>query len=877
MRRMSRLIVTLLTAALTFLIAVPAEALGEPELPPGFQESVVIDGIAEPTTFRFAADGRIFVAEKTGKIRIFDDLDDEEPVRFADLSTNVYNAADRGLLGMALDPEFPEQPYVYVLYAYDHELGAPGEAPRWGEPGDTTDECSEPKGANECLVSARLSRLTAEGDEMVAEEVLVEDWCQQFSSHSIGDLEFADDGALYASGGDGASWIAADYGQFGEPRNPCGDPPGGVGGEMEPPTAEGGALRSQDLRTPSDPTGLDGTIVRVDPDTGAGLPGNPLFSSGDANARRIVAYGFRNPFRFAIDPRTDEVYVGNVGWLKIDEIDRFAGIPSQAYNSGWPCYEGAGQNLGYELIGLDVCEGLYAEPGSTAPAFFEYGHEDGISPEDPCPHSSGTAVSGIAIEDGSSFPDSYDGALFFADSVRGCIYAMLAGEDERPDPSTVFPFAIDAGLYPGVDLQFGPDGALYYLAMFSEGFGPGSIHRIEYFAGNQPPIARLTADPEWGTETALEVNLDASESEDPDGDPLAYEWDLDGDGEFDPPSSEATATETYDGPASHEVAVRVADPHGGSSIARVTIYPGETPPQPEIIAPTADFKWGVGEEIEFEGEANDTQDGEIPATSLDWGIRQLHCPDACHAHQLPAFPAVASGDLTAPDHDYPTRIELTLTAKDSRGLSGAVTTTIEPRTVDLAIDSEPSGLSLGAGLMLAATPFALRAIEGSNVTLVAPQSQVLGDRTYNWLEWSDGGERVHQVLADEPGAYTATYDGGEQPDDGGLTPPAILPAPDRPSLLRPAPDRPPLLRVRARRAIHFGTARFLFSVTDDDARFLCKLDRRPLAPCRSPRVYRNLRPGRHVFRVFAVDASGAPISQRRVFRWQVPAKAPSRR
>ena len=78
--------------------------------------------------------------------------------------------------------------------------------------------------------------------------MLIEDWCQQFPSHSIGDLEFGADGALYASGGEGASFDYADYGQSGNPRNPCGDPPGGSGGTQTPPTAEGGALRAQDLR-----------------------------------------------------------------------------------------------------------------------------------------------------------------------------------------------------------------------------------------------------------------------------------------------------------------------------------------------------------------------------------------------------------------------------------------------------------------------------------------------------------------------------------------------------------------------------------------------------------------------------------------------------
>jgi hypothetical protein len=105
---------------------------------------------------------------------------------FADLSTNVHNFWDRGLLGVALHPEFPTVPYVYVLYTYDHILGDTTPAPRWGTAGVLADPCPDPPGAttNGCVVSGRLSRLQADGDVMTgSEQVLVEDWCQQFPSH----------------------------------------------------------------------------------------------------------------------------------------------------------------------------------------------------------------------------------------------------------------------------------------------------------------------------------------------------------------------------------------------------------------------------------------------------------------------------------------------------------------------------------------------------------------------------------------------------------------------------------------------------------------------------------------------------------------------
>ncbi len=96
-----------------------------------------------------------------------------------------------------------------------------------------------------------------------------------------------------------------------------------------------------DLRTTSDSTTLDGSIIRVDATTGSGLPDNPLAASADANARRIIAYGLRNPFRFTFRPGTSELWIGDVGWNEWEEINKVLN-PTNAVveNFGWPCYEG---------------------------------------------------------------------------------------------------------------------------------------------------------------------------------------------------------------------------------------------------------------------------------------------------------------------------------------------------------------------------------------------------------------------------------------------------------------------------------------------------------------------------------------------------------
>lgn len=189
-------------AAVLLALLSPFKAKAAALVPSGFQESVVFSGLTAPTNVEFSKDGRVFVAEKSGLIKVFDNLSDPTPTIFADLSTKVYNNSDRGLLGLALDPGFPADPYVYALYTHDAFIG--GTAPRWG------DRCPDPPGGSKdgCVVSGRLSRLqfdVATNTMTGPEQVLIEDWCQQYNSHSVGDLAFGADGALYVSGGEGAS------------------------------------------------------------------------------------------------------------------------------------------------------------------------------------------------------------------------------------------------------------------------------------------------------------------------------------------------------------------------------------------------------------------------------------------------------------------------------------------------------------------------------------------------------------------------------------------------------------------------------------------------------------------------------------------------
>ena len=241
------------------------------------------------------------MAEKPGVIKVFDGLDDTTPTSSSTCGRRSTTTGTGGCSGLALDPDFPAKPYVYALYTYDAPSAAP---PR---PGTTTCPTRRARPRTGAWSARRLSRLTAQGDQAVgAEQVLIEDWCQQCPTHSIGDLALRPRRRPVrerrrrrrAS----TSWTTA---RSGSPRTRAATRRRGVGGTQTPPTTEGGALRSQDLRTTGDPTtpGRHASCAWTRPPARP-CPSTRSAGSTDPNARRIIAYGLRNPFRFAIRPGT---------------------------------------------------------------------------------------------------------------------------------------------------------------------------------------------------------------------------------------------------------------------------------------------------------------------------------------------------------------------------------------------------------------------------------------------------------------------------------------------------------------------------------------------------------------------------------------------
>jgi glucose/arabinose dehydrogenase len=767
--RVARVILSLLLAA----AALPA--FGQ-SLPTGFRRTDPIINRLLPTGVQFAHDGRVFVPEKSGKIYVYQNLLDTNPQLVVDLSLNVHDNWDRGLLGFALDPGFPEVPYMYVQYAYNGGL-FPGSdpvpwVPRWPScaPGDLcgvnggTDYCPSPPGdttnGGGCVIAGRVSRLTVSGNTAGNEQVLVEDWYQQFPSHSIGTIAFGPDGYLYAGGGDGASFNGHDYGQWGSPTWPDQRSPLNPGNPNDQATNHGGSLRSLGLEVENlynangNDVWLSGSIIRIDPTSGAGAPGNPLAADPHANAQRIIAYGLRNPFRFAFRPGSGDVWVGDVGentWEEINRIPALAGNPTPSLqNFGWPCYEGRGHHAGFSG---PICTAMYSggdTGGRTrhAPPWYTY------------VHSGSSDVTGLVFYTGTSYPLQYRNSLFFADNSRQIIFnipfvdANGDGVADAPADSAATAF-FGGGNATSVNLASGPGADVFFANI-----NTGKISRISYCSGGctnlAPSAAIALAAGSTANGAPRTVAFTAANSIDPNaGDTLSYAWDLDNDGAFDDAVG-AGASMFYTANGPHDVAVQVTDSQGSVDVARMRINVGNTAPSVTITSPASNLPWSSGDSIALTATSNDAEQGSLPDSALAWQVYREDCtnPDftGCTETSLGTFTGSSTG-FVAPDAAFPAYLRIVLTGTDSGGLTATQSVSIYPLTASVTLASDPPGLLLSfAGGAPTNSQSAHTVIVNAGFAVAAPSPQIAGAMQVLFDTWSDGGAASHVAHATSGGA-----------------------------------------------------------------------------------------------------------------------------
>jgi PKD repeat protein len=391
---------------------------------------------------------------------------------------------------------------------------------------------------------------------------------------------------------------------------------------------------------------------------------------------------------------------------------------------------------------------LYRDPSAASGPWFGYRHADDVAAGDRCAKA-GSSITALAFYAGGSYPPGYDGALFFADHTRNCAWVMFPGANGDPDPATRALFIGNAA-HP-VDIETGPGGDLYYVD-----YEGGAIRRVQYGA----PTASAVADRTEGA-PPLTVKLDGSGSHGfRPGDALSYAWDLDGDGDYSD-SSAVRTTVTIADSGIHAIRLRVTDEHGVTAYSDpITIAAYDEAPEASIDAPSGDLAWSVGDAIAFRGQAADPKEGALTASAMTWTLVMHHCPSGCHTHEIQTFSGVASGTFNAPDHEYPSYLELRLSAVNSLGIPGIASVYLHPKTVTLSFDSRPQGLVLDSGDGPEKTPFERTVIASSESTVSAPLRQTLDGRTFHFQAWSDGGEATHVVEAIAPSrSLMAIYEG----------------------------------------------------------------------------------------------------------------------
>jgi glucose/arabinose dehydrogenase len=696
-RQTRRIVWARLFLVVVTVVGIQRATLVAAATPPSFSDTLVT-AVELPTALAFTSDSRLLIASQPGRLRVYQN-GSLLSTPAIDLSAKICDDVERGLLGVAVDPGFASNHFVYLYYTFNK-----------------FDAC--PTSPSPSLPVNRVSRFTLPGSSVIdpaSEVVLVDNILTVYGNHNAGDLHFGPDGLLYISIGDGGGSAPAD--------------------DLD-------KLAGKILRV-----GADGSIPAGNPfanTAGARRCGDPAgVPAGNGPCKEIIAYGLRNPFRFAFKPGSGSFYINDVGQDTWEEIDEWSGTAGGAPNYGWPTREGP-----CDQYNSDDCS---APPAGMTNPIHSYNHDTGCG-----------AITGGAIVPNGFWPAEYDGAYLFSDYTCGKIF-------RRAPNGTVTEFVTGLGGSSAVTLVFGPHGAgqaLYYTNYWGTN-GAGQVRRVAYTGNlNRPPTAAIGATPVFGA-APLNVAFSAAGSADPDGDPLTYDWDFD-DGAVLNGSSNTSPTHGYTQNGIYTAALTVRDNHGGvSQQATIRIDVGNTPPIPQIQAPAPSARFVVGQPIALQGSASDAQDGGLPPAALSWQVLLHHVdeqnPGNAHTHPLlaPTTGATvtvngpAAEDLRATKFSF---LEIRLTATDTWGRSTTITQTLEPQRVDVALATEPAGLSLLVNNAPFATPRTLISWQGHKLQLGAP-GQLNADGWWVWSAWSDGGAATHTITT--PAAtmtYTATFE-----------------------------------------------------------------------------------------------------------------------
>ena len=563
-----------------------------------YEKVTLDDDTSNPMELAVAQDGRVFYIDRNGAVKIV--KTDGSVVTAGTL--NVYTGQEFGLLGIALDPAFASNGFIYLYYS-----------PVSTEPYD------------------RVSRFTVTGDtlDLASEkQVLRIDTQRDQCCHAGGALEFDGNGNLYVATGDNSNPFDSDG--------------------YAPIDERAGRAAWDAQRSAANSNALNGKVLRIHPETDGTytIPDGNLFPPGTAPvlsglARpEIYAMGFRNPFRIGIDPTTNHLFVADYG------PDAGAVSPTRGPDGrvewnilskpgfyGWPYCVGANTPYNdYDFATgtsgptFNCAAPVNESPNNTGltqlpaaiPATMWQGKSTTGVPEiggSGAPMTSGAYKYDAANPSDRKWPEYFDGKAVWADWNDSRLFSVQLNDD-RSGVADVSRMLQKLNFIRPHALQFGPDGALYVIE-WGSGFGGNNadsgLYRIDYIQGNRAPIAQFSTDKTSGP-VPLTVAFDSTGSRDPDGQPVTFAWDFDGNGTTD--SADAEPTYTYTTAGVFTARLTVTDPDGRTAVSNRTITAGNTAPTITVQAPVAGGFFDFGDTIRYRVTVSDPEDGTVDCNDV---------------------------------------------------------------------------------------------------------------------------------------------------------------------------------------------------------------------------------------------------------------------
>ncbi|MFC8002163.1 ThuA domain-containing protein [Streptomyces olivaceus] len=566
-----------------------------------FQQVPLAKGEAEtgePMSLAVLPDRSVLHTARDGTLR----LTDQGGVTKVAGQIPVYNHDEEGLQGVGVDPDFENNRAIYLYYAPPLDTPA-GDAPENG----TAEDFAPFDGVN------RLSRFVLEDDgslDMASEKKVLDVAASRGTCcHVGGDIAFDAEGNLYLSTGDDSNPFASDgFTPIDErpDRNPAFDARRSAGNTND--------LRGKLLR------------IKVAEDGSYTVPEGNLFEPGTEKTRpEIYAMGFRNPFRISVDQKTGTVYVGDYG-PDAGAADPNRGPAGQvefakvteAANFGWPFCTGAND----PYVDYDFATGASgdtfdcAAPKNTSP------HNTGLTDlppaqaawipydDDSVPEFGSGSESPMGgpvyrydpdLDSNVKFPEEYDGDFFAGEFGRQWIKRIEQNGDGTVASINDFPWTGTQIM----DMEFGPDGALYVLdygLSWFQGDENSGLYRIENAADGFTPIVEASADKTSGA-AGLKVKFTAT-AEDADSPDLTYAWDF-GDGTK---GEGLTPTHKYKKVGTYTATFTATDPEGNTGNASVRVVVGNTAPTVKIDVPGNGTLAAFGEPVPFKVTVTDPEE-----------------------------------------------------------------------------------------------------------------------------------------------------------------------------------------------------------------------------------------------------------------------------